>query len=97
MRFLRRKKQEESIKHILKIMSIIDTIPTDALGNSADSIEKLTMMYESCAELAYTIDGVRGLNTSITYFNDKARNIDEMMAISKSHLRVVSRHQKGDK
>lgn len=97
MRLIRKKQQEEGIKNILRIMSVIDTIPIDALGNSADSYDKLTVLYESTAELAYIIDGIRGLNTGIAYFNKKARNIDEIMAISKVHLDTINKHSKGDK
>ena len=92
MKIIFRKKQDESVKRIINIISIIETIPIEALGNSADGFTKLTQLYEETAELAYTIDGVRGLNMGISHFEKRARSFDEMMAISKAHLKVVNNH-----
>ena len=92
MRLIKKKQQEQGMAYINGILEIIETIPTDALGNSADSLNKLAKMYYATAELAYIINGVKGLNTCITFFNSKARTMDEIMAISKAHLKVVANH-----
>ena len=97
MKLIRKKQQEQGIAYINGILAIIETIPTDALGNSADSLDKLAKMYYATAELAYIIDGVRGLNTCIAFFNGKARTMDEIMAISKAHLKVVGNHTEDNK
>lgn len=92
MRFLRRKQQEKGMQYIMGILDIIETIPSDALGNSADSLDKLSRLYYATSELAYIIDGVRGLNQGIAFFNKRARTMDEVMAISKAHLKTVENH-----
>ena len=97
MRLIRKKQQEQGMNYIMGILDIIETIPTDALGNSADSLDKLSKLYYATAELAYIINGVKGLNQGIAFFNKRARTIDEIMAISKAHLKVVANHTEGDK
>lgn len=97
MRILSRKKQDESMSYIMEIIAIVETIPIEALGNSADGLDKLSKLYENTVELAYVIDGMRGLNKGVTFFSHRARSFDEMIAISKTHLSVLSRHEKGDK
>lgn len=97
MRFISRKKQDEGMNHIMEIIAIVETIPIEALGNSADGLDKLAKLYEDTAELAYTIDGMRGLTKGISHFRHGARSFDEVVAISKAHLQVVDRHEKEKK
>lgn len=92
MKILSDKKQREGMNHIINVMSIMETIPIEYLGNSADGLVKLQKMYEEMAELSYIVDGVRGLNTGVAFFDSRARSFDEMLAISKAHLKVVKNH-----
>ena len=97
MKILSNKKQKDGMNRIINVMSIIETIPIEYFGNSADGLVKLQKMYEEMAELSYIVDGIRGLNTGITFFNERTRSFDEMLAVSKAHLKVVKNHTEDKK
>ena len=71
-------------------MSHMESLPEEAFGNSADAVDKMTQMYYDVAELAYIIGGVKGLNKCIADISNYTRNMDEVLAISKAHMKVIS-------
>lgn len=94
MRFISNKSIKKAEKYISEIMLIAESIPLEAFGNSADSIEKMSRIYENMAEIAYILGGIQSMNSCISIFSQRARNIDEMLAISKAHITTVKNHTK---
>ena len=94
MRIIKRKDEIEAIKHIMGILDVLETLPKEAFGNSADAVDKMSKIYCDTAELAYITAGIEGLNLCIEFFGRRAQSMDEIMAVSKAHLRTISNHTK---
>ena len=94
MRIIKRKDEMKVLERVMRILDIIESIPKDALGNSSERIEKMSKLYCDAAEIAYITAGVEGLNLCIEFFNNRARTMDEIMAVSKAHLRTIANHTK---
>jgi len=94
MRIIKRETSEQAQHYITEVVAILETIPIQAFGNSAEGVEKMAKVYDDLAELAYITGGIEGLNECITQFNKRARSMDEIMAVSKAHLKSVARHTK---
>lgn len=90
MRIIKKDESTKALSHIMSMLDIIESVPKDALGNSAEAINKMAQMYYDAAEIAYIVDGIEGLNLCIEFFNNRATTMDEIMAVSRAHLRVVS-------
>ena len=94
MKFIKKRNAERVSQLVMTILDIIETIPREAFGNSAERVEKMSKLYHATAEIAYIVSGVRGLNKCISFFNDKAQSMDEILAISKAHLDTVAKYVK---
>ena len=94
MKFIKRQRTERVLSLIMQILDILESIPREAFGNSADRVEKMSKLYHDTAEIAYIVAGVRGLNTCISFFNERAQSMDEVLAISKAHLDTVAKYVK---
>ena len=94
MKIIKKQNVERITQLVMQILDILESIPRDAFGNSAERVEKMSRLYHYTAEIAYIVAGVRGLNKCISFFNDRAQSMDEVLAISKAHLDTVAKYVK---
>ena len=97
MRIIKRSAEAEAITHIMNILDIIETLPRDAFGNSSDAVDKMAKLYYNTSELAYITAGTEGLNLCIEFFGRRAQSMDEVIAVSKAHIKTVSKHTNKNK
>lgn len=97
MKLLGKRDSEDALKSVMKILQIVEDIPIDALGNSADAVKKMTVLYNETSKIAYTVGGVDGLNACIEFFKLKARNMDEILAISDAHIETIAKYRRKSK
>ena len=86
MKFIKQENTERVLTLIMAILDILESIPREAFGNSAERVEKMSKLYRATAEIAYIVSGVHGLNQCIVFFNKRAQSMDEVLAVSKAHL-----------
>ena len=89
MKILTKRQSDKALERVMGIAQVIADMPRGAFGNSADASETLTRVYYNSAELAYAVAGTKGLNQCISYFSQHAHTMDDVLAISKAHLRVI--------
>ena len=94
MRVIKKHNTERVSQLVMLILDIIESIPREAFGNSAERVEKMSKLYHATAEIAYIVSGVKGLNQCIAFFNQRAQSMDEIIAISKAHLDTVALYVK---
>lgn len=97
MRIIKKRDSEKAMRSIMRIIKVFETIPIEAFGNSAEACEKMTVVFEETAELAYIVDGIDGLNKGVVYFRNNARSMDEIMAISNVHIDTIGKNLKKTK
>ena len=94
MRIIKKHDSERALRHIMNMLDIIEDIPKEALGNSSEQVEKMAKLYYDAAEVAYITSGIKGLNLCIEFFNNRARTMDEILAVSRAHLRTIANSNK---
>lgn len=94
MRIIKRQDTERVSQLVMLILDILETIPREAFGNSVERVEKMSKLYHATAEIAYIVSGVQGLNQCISFFNQRAQSMDEVLAISKAHIDTVAKYVK---
>ena len=91
MRIISKADSKRALNFAINLLYHMESLPTDAFGNSSDAVDKMAQMYYDVAELAYIVGGIEGLNECISNMSSRTRNIDETLAVSKAHIKVISR------
>ena len=95
MKIITKKKAQVIEQDLAEILAVYSEIQmrTDALGSGTTRAQKLRRLYKSTADLAYMVEGIKGLNKVITAFFESATTMDDVVTISQTHLEVMKKYE----
>ena len=85
MRLITKKKAERVEHDLVDILAVYTELPVDALGSGATRSQRLSRLYKSTADLAYSVEGIKGLNKVILAFSEGAKTMDDVVTVSNTH------------